>query len=250
MKKFISVLCALILMFSMSACGSSGGVSQEEYDALLAELEELKAEQNSESTDSADTEINEEINENEENYNDEVEIVAEYTVASWQNSRPYHFIIIKNNSNVTLTVRSSSMAYDADENIIGAGDADITALGSGCTSVLMEVMRAEGTTAKYDTDITTSVSDYYDSITQDLSYTQIDIENGAIFQVTNNSSDSAKNVTGYAFFMKDGDPVSYDSYSFYDEDFELKPGATITKQFDSRGDFDSVQFFLDGTRAK
>lgn len=85
---------------------------------------------------------------------------------------------------------------------------------------------------------------------QDLEYTENDIDGGAVFQVTNNGSEPAEFVEGYALFFKDGEIVSYEETYLTDDDSEIKPGATISKQFTSYEDFDNIEFYLTGRRSK
>ncbi len=255
MKKIILYLCAAVFVLSISACGSSEKVSQEEYDAVVAELEELKkgqevedgyAEDESNVNKAADDEETK-AESNTQNDNG-VEIVAEYTLADSINWYTRHFMVIKNNSSETVDVSSSSIAYDAAGNVLGAEDASLYALGAGCTSVMYEAFEIDGDVDKYDTSITSSSSGYYKSVIQDLTYTQSDISNGAVFQVTNNGSDAAEFVKGYALFIKDGNLVAFDDKYFTDDDYEIKPGVTITKQFDTTKEFDNIQFYLEGRK--
>ncbi|MCC8014275.1 MAG: hypothetical protein LIO87_03685 [Eubacterium sp.] len=254
MKKLLLILCVFVFVISVTSCGSSDGVSQEEYDALLAEIEELKGKQEA-NDDTEEEAANEDISENDETAEDNspqsedaIEIVAEYSYADsigWYN---YHFIVIKNNTNETLSVSSSSIAYDADGNVLGADDASFDALGAGCTSVMREAFDIEGVAARYDTTVSSAPPSYYESVIQDLTYTESNIASGAVFQVTNNGSEAAEFVEGYALFFKDGNLVGYDDAYFTDDDSEIKPGATVTKQLDINKEFDSIQFYLDGRR--
>ena len=93
-----------------------------------------------------------------------------------------------------------------------------------------------------------TASKYYNSVIQDLSYTQNNIEDGAIFQVKNDGESPAEFVEGYALFFLDGKLVEFDTAYFTDDDYEIKPGATITKQFTSYENFDKVEFYLTGRR--
>lgn len=49
-------------------------------------------------------------------------------------------------------------------------------------------------------------------------------------------------------FFLGGILVDYDSSYFTDSDYELKPGDTITEQFNSYDDFDKIEFYLTGRR--
>lgn len=180
--------------------------------------------------------------------NEDVEILAEYTLSDGIGWYTRHFIVIKNNTDKTVDVSTSSLAYDEEGNLLGADEGSFDALGSGCTSVLYEAFKVEGEIDHYETELNFSKSKYYKSVIQDLSYEQNDIEKGAVFKVTNNGKESAEFVKGYALFIKDGKIVSYDDIYFTDDDNELKSGKTISKQMTSYEDFDKIEFYLAGRR--
>lgn len=183
-----------------------------------------------------------------EDSGEEVEILAEYTLSDSIGWYTRHFIVVKNTSSNTVDISTSSLAYSADGTMIGAANGSFDALGSGCTSVFYEAFEADAEIDHYETDITSSKSKYYESIIQDLSYEQNDIDGGAVFQVTNNGDDSANFVEGTVLFFKDGNLVNYESTYFTDDDSELKPGKTISKQLNCNGDFDSIEFYLSGRK--
>jgi hypothetical protein len=258
----IKIFLLLIICTCIVGCGSSGGVSQEEYDSVVAErdaLLEKVATLDSELSDSTDTEtlqIESTVNENDEsddsskNYEedgDEVQIVTEYTLAGGRNYT-YHFMIITNNSDKTLEISSASLAYSKDGEIIGAADSSFDALGSGCTSVMYELFETTDTIDHYETELTTSSSGYYESVIQDMTYTQNDIKKGAVYQVTNNGDSAAKFVEGYALFFSGKELVAYDRIYFTDDDNEIKSGKTISKQLTTSKEYDNIEFYLSGRR--
>ncbi len=177
-----------------------------------------------------------------------VEVLAEYTLPDGIGWYTRHFIVVKNNSSETVDVSTSSLAYSKDGTMVAVADGSFDALGAGCTSVLYEAFDTDADIDHYDTTLNDSKSKYYDSVIQDLSYIQNDIDGGAVFQVTNNGEKAAEFVEGYALFFKSGELVDYDSSYFTDDDFELKPGKTISKQFNAYKDFDTIEFYLTGRR--
>lgn len=143
---------------------------------------------------------------------------------------------------------TSSLAYDKEGTLLGAEDSSFDALGSGCTSLLYEAFEVDGEIDYYETELNFSKSRYYESVIQDLSYEQIDISKGAVFRVTNNGKDAAKFVEGYALFFLNGKLVEYESAYFTDDDSEIKPGKTISKQITSYEEFDTIEFYLTGRK--
>lgn len=177
----------------------------------------------------------------------DIEIIAEYLYqSSWY---AYHYIVIKNNFSSTIDVSTTSFAYDSDGNLISVDDASEEAIGSGCTSIIREAFDTEETVAKVETEISGSVSKYYESVLQDLSYTKTDIKDGVIVQVTNNGSKPADFVEAYVLFFA-GDKLVYENSSYFiDDDSEIKPQKTISKQINSYKDFDRVEIYLTGRRS-
>jgi len=155
-------------------------------------------------------------------------------------------MVIKNNSNQTVDVSTSSLAYDKDGRLIGVEDSRFDALGSGCTSVLYEAFDVDGEIDHYETELNFSKSRYYESVIQDLTYEQADISKGAVFRVTNNGKDAAEFVEGYALFFLDGKLVEYEYFT--DDDSEIKPGKTISKQLTAYEEFDTIEFYLTGRK--
>lgn len=175
-----------------------------------------------------------------------IEVLAEYTLPNrWSTNR---FIILRNNSLETLEVSTDSLAYAVDGQMIAVSGDDCHALGAGCVSIIWEYYQTNETVGYYETSLEVRKSRYYKSVIQDLSYVQTNIEDGVIFQVTNNGEYAAEFVRGYVLFFRDGRLVDYDWTYFTDDASEIKPGKTISKQFRSFENFDRVEFYLTGRR--
>lgn len=65
---------------------------------------------------------------------------------------------------------------------------------------------------------------------------------------TNNGEDAAVFVKGYALFFKDGKLVDYEDTYFTDDNSEIKPKDTISKQMTVYDEFDTIEFYLDGRK--
>lgn len=262
MRKVLSVFLAVALAIGMCGCGSQG-VSQEEYDKAVAERDELQEQldmlrenpaEEKNGVSSEDTSKAESESDNSEGKQDdgenkaEVEILAEYTLPDGIGWYVRHFIVVKNNSSETVDISTSSLGYSKDGSVVSAADGSFDALGVGCTSVLYEAFETDAEIDHYDTKMGASKSKYYESVIQDLSYVQNDIDGGAIFQVTNNGEKAAEFVEGYALFFSEDKLVGFSSSYFVDDDSELKPGETISKQLDCYEKFDRIEFYLTGRR--
>lgn len=261
MKKRTMLLWVGLITFLLCSCGSLTGVSQEEYDAVVAErdaykaqLEELnhptiepeKAEATENTTKNTFKEMSNESNSNDSN--NEVEVLAEYTLADSIGWYTRHFMIVKNNSNNTVDVSTSSLAYSPDGSMVSAASGSFDALGAGCVSVLYEAFETDKDIDYYETEMNVAQSTYYESVIQDLSYVQNDIDDGAIFQVTNNGDQAANFVEGHAMFFNGDELVDYESTYFTDDSSEIKPGKTISKQLTSNKNYDKIEFYLTGRR--
>lgn len=179
---------------------------------------------------------------------DKIEIVKEYTLQDSIGWYTKHIVVIRNNSNETVEISTSSLAYGKDGSIIAMAGSSCDALGAGCMSVICENFETNVEIDHYIMDMTASPSDYYKSVIQDLSYVQNSIKEGAVFQVTNNGQYAARFVKGYALFFLDDKLVDYDWTYFTDNDYEIKPGKTVSNQITSYKEFDRIEFYLDGRR--
>lgn len=177
-----------------------------------------------------------------------VEVLKEYTLPDGINWYTRHFYVVKNNSDVTVDITTSSIAYNEDGDVVGASDSELYALGAGCTSVFYEAFETSEAIDKYDTEFKYKESEYYKSVIKDLSYAQNDIKDGAVFQVTNNGVDPAEFVEGHALFFLGDELVDYQSTYFTDDDSELKSGKTISEQMNCYEEFDRIEFYLTGRK--
>ena len=102
--------------------------------------------------------------------------------------------------------------------------------------------------ARMEYELSVKEEKYYDCVISDLSYESVSAKDKEIVSVTNNGSEAAEFVEVYALFFKEGKIVDFDSTYFVDDDYELKPGKTITEELHCYEDYDSVEFFLTGRR--
>lgn len=245
MKKLIiaGLLCVVML------AGCSSGVSQEEYDRVVAERDELQAQLNAINGAPVQEESAQPASEpTEEATEEDIEVVSDYIYPDGIGWYTYRYLVIKNNSSSTVDVSTSTLAYSSDGSMVAADDSGCEAVGPGCTSIIEEAFETESEIDHYETDFTVRDDGYYESVLQDLSYTQNDVDGGAVFQVTNNGGEPAEFVQGYALFFLGDELVYRDSRYFTDDDSEIKPGETISKQMTSYEDFDRIEFYLTGRR--
>ena len=248
-RMLVALLCAGLL----AGC-ASGGVSQEQHESVIAERDELQAQLDALSGGVQETapveSQSEQPQEESKALSEDVEVIAEYTLSDGLGWYVRHFMIVKNNSGQTVDISTSSLAYSSDGTMVSAADASFNALGAGCTSIMYEAFETDSEIDHYETTMNVTETEHYESVIQDLSYAQNDIDGGAIFQVTNNGDEPAEFVEGYALFFLGDELVYFDSVYFTDDDSEIKPGETISKQMDCYDDFDRIEFYLTGRRSE
>ncbi len=171
-------------------------------------------------------------------------VLEEYIVKP--SSFSEHYYIVQNTSNQTLDVSTSSLAYTSDGRLVAVGDDRLVGLGPGCVSVVYTFLNSDEDIARVDTTWSTTPSTRFQSVIQNLSYVENDINKGVIMQVTNNGLIPAQFVQGYVFFFKNGKCITVRSYYMTDDDNEIKPGATISEQFNAYEDFDYIEFYMTG----
>lgn len=173
----------------------------------------------------------------------DIKILEEYTYSDgfWYT---YHFVVVKNTSDKPVKISTSTLAYKKDGSLISVDEAKVDIVGPGATTIYYEAFETTEEIAKYDTEMEVSTKVYYSCGLNNLTYKQVDIEDGVIFQVTNNGDEAIDYPEGYVLFLKNGKIVGYDTKYFTDEEHELKPQKTTSKQFTAYQDFDSVKFYL------
>lgn len=234
MKKIILVLLMGILVLS-----NFNGCAFLVADALLSEDETTNI--HSENTDGT----KENVETSKKVDSSDIEVLKEYTYSDgfWYT---YHFVVIKNNSNKDVAISTSTLAYKSDDSLISTANGSVEIIGAGATTIYYEGFETEEEIAYYETEMTIDEDPYYDCPMEDLTYVKTDIKEGAIFQVTNNGDKAVEFTEGFALFIKDGKVVSWGSQFFTDDDYEIKPGKTISKQYSAYTEYDTVEFYLNG----
>ena len=178
---------------------------------------------------------------------DEIEILKEYTYSDgfWYT---YHFVVVKNISNVPLSIDTSTLAYADDGSLISVGNGSVIIIEPNCATIYYEAFETTKNIARYETTREIEQETYYKYGTKNLSYTQTKIENGEIIQVTNNGTEPIEFVEGYLLYFKNGKIVGWSSNFFTDNDYEIKPGKTISQQYSIYEDYDTTELYLTGRR--
>lgn len=91
---------------------------------------------------------------------------------------------------------------------------------------------------------------WYDCVQSDITYSGTVAKDKVIITAKNNGTKAAEFVEITALFFKDNKIVYSDSNFFTDNDFELKPGASMNKELNCFEEFDSYELLVTGRRTK
>ena len=170
----------------------------------------------------------------------------EVTEYSYKNIWHYAFLVIANKSEFDIEVSVSVKFYDKNGDLVGAKDGTESAFESG-TEIVMYFMPDEAFD-KMEYELSVREEDWYECVVSDLTYESTTAKKKEIVSVTNNGTEAAEFVEGRALFFKNGKVVGFEWIYFTDDDYELKPGKTITREMDCYEKYDSVKFFFTGRR--
>lgn len=260
MKKLILIFLAFVLVMT----GCSSGVSQAEYDAVVAERDEalaqveiLKEQLNTlEQAQTIETVSEEDITEEtepvettppEENIADLLEIETVKWHKHYINADDYHCdLIVTNNSHQRVRASFSIKYFDESNNIIGIDDASTEALGPGETHLII----AENESPYDHAEVTVAnakAEDRYIGSLENVSCNDY-LVNGekVIFEVTNNGDAAIEFVKADVLFYNGTDVVDHDYAYAIDDDNELKPGATLMDEVSTNKSFTSYRIFYYG----
>lgn len=163
----------------------------------------------------------------------------------------YHFIVLKNNSDQTLTIATNSVAYNGSGDKIGADSGHLDALGPQSEQLVIESFDNVSDVDHFDTTISASKAKWYEDATANIEVEADVLGDKVIITCTNNGDEPAQSVEGRVIFLKDGECVGFSTNYFMNEDGKLKPGESLTKQFDYyNGTFDDAKYYIAGTISK
>lgn len=245
MKK-LTALC-LVMMLALTGC--SGGVSQAEYDKVVAERDALLAQ--IDGGKKAATGTGEPAKPSTGKFNaDDVLKQLEVTEYRWVDSIDQHHMAleIKNNSDFGIDIGGSIVFYDENKGMVGAGDSSVDAIPAGGLTLLEftnDVAFAQG---KYE--LTAKECTYYTPLTQNMVLETNKTETKIIISASNTGSAPIKFASASALFFKDGAPSSLRDGSLSDDDYELKAGKSKTCEIEAYEKYDNVKLYLFGRGEK
>lgn len=250
-KKGICAALALCLAVGLAGCG----VSQQEYDKVVAErdalakqVEELGGTVPNMTGTSSNSDADPQQETKPAGEFDEDAIVANLEVKKYEytNSikRNWIILVVKNTSPFNLSIEAVVHLKDAAGEIIGVKNQSEDAFEKG-TEIALE-FRCDDSFASYDYEISVKEEEYYECIQSSLEIKTNMVKDKAIVTVTNTGDVAAEFVKFTALFFRGDTLVYHDTGYTIDDDSELKPGKTISAEADCYEDYDSVQVYLTG----
>lgn len=158
----------------------------------------------------------------------------------------YGFLVIKNNSDSNISLSANVTFYGEGDALVGASSDSEDAVESGYSAILS--FRCDESFSRMDYEVEPKAETDYACVLSDLSYEAGETENKVILAVTNNGEDPAEYVQATVLFFNGEEAVGFDYAYIDDDDGELKPGKTISKETYCYEAFDSYQVFFSGTR--
>lgn len=250
MKKNLMIV--LIMCVAMLCGCGSNGVSQEEYNKVVAERDEYKEKYESllaqespaeeKNVDNQEKEVKQQ-----EDEDIKVEVVEEYHYINSIGVAEY-FLIVKNDSSETISVNVNATAKDAEGNLIGANTQSEEAIPSGYEVCIGCYFSDAKNAENFEYTLDAKKDKYYDAVIQDLSFEESRTDKKVIISCTNNGEDAAQFVEATALFFSNGELVRSDSTYITDDDSEIKPDATIIKEMKAYDEYDDVKIYLSGRK--
>lgn len=255
MRKQMKQIIVTMIMISvlLCGCGSSGGISQAEYDKVIAERDEYKEKyesllgQENSTEEKSVANQEKEIKQQVENEDIKAEVTEEYHYINSIGAAQY-FLIVKNDSSETISVNVNATAKDAEGNLIGANTQSEEAIPSGYEVCIGCYFSDAKNAANFEYTLDAKKDSYYDAVIQDLSFEESRTDKKVIISCTNNGDDAAQFVEATALFFSNSELVRSDSTYITDDDSEIKPGATIVKEMNAYDEYDDVKIYLSGRK--
>lgn len=142
-----------------------------------------------------------------------IEVLSErYYMRDEENAR--YFIVLKNNSDIDLSVEANAVAKDNAGNILGAEEEKINSMSSGQEMVLGFYFDDAQNVSDFEYDLNVKESEYAKSYYNDVSIETSVNNDKLIVMLTNNGNEDIDHVMPYALFFNGGELFSHE-YSGY-----------------------------------
>lgn len=232
MKKLICLLLAAVLAFSVVVFAGCG---KEETKSSKASSSKAK----SSAASQVETITPEPMSSEMQAVADKLEI-KEYRCTGLE----YEFIVfvVTNKSDTDCGLSVIVNFYDKDKNIVDCQQEDIEAVGAGETAC-----RAVYANEKFDSytyDFVAEELTSYEAVTKDLKLTAKEKDSKIEYSVTNNGDKTACFTEVHTLFFKGDEIYDYDKSYVGDDNSEIAPGATETKEVFNSNGTDRYEYYL------
>jgi hypothetical protein len=139
----------------------------------------------------------------------------------------YYYLVVKNNSDIPVSIDGYGVAKDADGNVLDDSTLGFDVVGAGETQIANFIFLLAENVASFEYSLSYSTDLYYYPVFDDLDiqYNVNYDRNNVTFSVTNNGNYYA-DITPYCLFFDNEDNVIWAGYSLY-FDSEIDPNETI-----------------------
>ena len=173
-------------------------------------------------------------------------VVSDWICGSYGST--YHVFEVTNYSPYTISLYINETAKDHAGNVVGARSTSEDDIPSGCTVFITNYFFDAPSAAEFETTFQTTTDDFYVPVLQNISVETSRGNRKVIVKATNNGTVSAEFPEATAVFFKNGEVSYVNSTYLTDADYEIKPGATITKEINSYEAYDDVKVHLTARR--
>ena len=160
-----------------------------------------------------------------------------------------YYIVVKNNYSKTVAITGSATAKDANGGVLATNTISIYAIGAGQTSADWVYFGSVTGVASVEYELSYDAESGDEDALRDLAVDTTPRGGSIAVSVTNNGSKPARYVWAYIlFFDSAGNLVDADETWLEDDDDEIKPGATLSDEFETDADYDHYEVYLSGCR--
>ncbi|MBQ3134318.1 MAG: hypothetical protein IJB75_00705 [Oscillospiraceae bacterium] len=157
------------------------------------------------------------------------------------------FFVIENQSDHNLRINADLRFYNKNGALIGVSGGTACAVEKKTKQVIdVYLGYSEENYASAECVLSVEEETSYCCLTTQLTYETDWTKYIEVVSVTNNSDITAEDVDGHLFFFKKGKLIDVAVASFFDDDYELKSGQTVTRELSRRKDYDAVEIIITG----
>lgn len=159
----------------------------------------------------------------------------------------YYVAFVTNTADKTVDVEINITAKDADGKMVGSGDDQVLAVGSGQTSGLWTTFDDWRSIASFDYVLNVKESSYQ-SIKDSVSFEHEERSDRVVISATNTGDKDADYVWVDVVFLKDGEMVNFHEIMLTNSDSVLPAGQTLTGEGEiySQEGFDEAMYAYNG----